>query len=264
MKRLLIVALLSLGSWSVAAHGEVWLENLTWTELRDAVGQGSTTVIIPIGGVEQSGPHLALGKHNARVNFLADKIATQLGHTLVAPVVAYVPEGNVDPPTAHMKFPGTLTLTDETFIQMLVQTGNSLKHAGFTHVVFIGDHGGYQKDLTVAAARLNVAWGGKAHALGALGYYAIAQSQYVSALEAAGFSQNEIGTHAALADTSLELVAAPAMVRADKLKDPASAKPENGVYGGNPSRSTAALGQKGIDLIVAGTVAEIEKFRGGS
>ena len=263
MKTLGFVALLMLWLGAMPARAEVWLENLTWTELRDAVGQGSTTVIIPIGGVEQSGPHLALGKHNARVRFLADKIATQLGHTLVAPVVAYVPEGNIEPPTAHMKFPGTLTITDDTFIQMLMQTANSLKHAGFTHVVLIGDHGSYQKDLTIAASKLNAAWGGKAKAFAALGYYAIAQSQYVAALEAQGFNQNEIGTHAALADTSLELAAAPSMVRADRLKDPASAKPENGVYGGNPSRSSAALGQKGIDLIVAGTVAEINTFRGG-
>ncbi len=257
------MAATSLFIWAVPARAEVWLENLTWTELRDAVGQGSTTVIIPIGGVEQSGPHLALGKHNARVKFLAEKIATQLGHTIVAPVVAYVPEGAIDPPTQHMKFPGTLTLTDDTFIQMLVQTGNSLKHAGFTHVVLIGDHGGYQRDLTAAADRLNKSWGGKAKALAALGYYAIAGSQYVSALEAAGMASNEIGTHAALADTSLELAAVPSMVRVDKMKDAASAKPENGVYGGNPSRSSAALGQKGLDLIVAGTVAEIDTFRGG-
>jgi creatinine amidohydrolase len=258
MKKYLAALLFILSATS--ANADVFLENLTWTELRDKITQGSTTIIIPVGGTEQSGPHLALGKHNARVKFIAEKIATELGNTIVAPVIAYVPEGNIDPPTGHMKFAGTISLTDATFIQMLEQTGRSLKHAGFKNIVIIGDHGGYQKDLQIAADHLNKEWAGKAHALADLQYYQIAQNAYVDSLAAAGMKDNEIGTHAALADTSLELAAAPEMVRIDQLANPASALPENGVYGGNPKHSTAALGQKGIDLIVAGTVSAIRSF----
>ena len=260
MKIQFAVVLLSATFFSAPAQAEVWLENPTWTELRDAIGQGSTTAIIPVGGVEQSGPHLALGKHDARVKVLAEQIATKLGHVIVAPVIATVPEGNIDPPTEHMRFPGTLTISDDTFIQLLVQTASSLRHAGFTHVVLMGDHGGYQRDLAAAAAKLNKAWAGKGHALAALDYYTISQREYVSALAAAGVAQNEIGSHAGLADTALELATAPAMVRVDKLQDPQSASPANGVYGGNPARASAALGKKGVDLIVAGTVTEIQKF----
>ncbi len=244
------------------ARAEIWLENLTWTELRANVMQGDTTVIIPVGGVEQSGPHLALGKHNARVRVLVEKIAMAVGHTLVAPVVAYVPEGSIEPPSGHMKFPGTLSLSDQTFIQMLEQTGRSLRHAGFSTIVILGEHGGYQKDLSIAADALNKEWAGKAKAFAARQYYDIAQNEYVDALKAAGVEENEIGSHAALADTSLELATAPEMVRQNLLADPAAAKSENGVYGGNPKRSSAALGQKGIDLIVAGTVTAIRNFLG--
>ena len=245
-------------------RAEVWLENLTWTELRDAVAAGSTTVIIPIGGTEQSGPHLALGKHNARVEFLAEKIAVEAGQTLVAPVIAYVPEGQIDPPTEHMKFPGTISITDATFMQMLAQAGRSLRHAGFKNIIFICDHGGYQKDLTAAAAALNKEWAGQGEALALTEYYALAQASFDETLRAKGFKDDEIGTHAALADTSLELATAPQLVRQGKLADPASAKPENGVYGGSPARASAALGQAGVDLIIAGAVREIRKFRGGN
>ncbi len=69
-------------------HAETLLENMTWTELRDAVSAGSTTVIVPVGGTEESGPHMALGKHNARVKVLAQMIAEKLGNTIVAPVIA--------------------------------------------------------------------------------------------------------------------------------------------------------------------------------
>ena len=72
-------------------------------------------VIIPIGGTEQNGPHMAIGKHNVRVKLLAGKIAAALGNALVAPVLPYVPEGRVDPPTAHMRFPGTITVPEDAF-----------------------------------------------------------------------------------------------------------------------------------------------------
>ena len=49
---------------SVPQPASVFLEELTWTEVRDAIAGGKTTVIIPTGGTEQNGPHLALGKHN--------------------------------------------------------------------------------------------------------------------------------------------------------------------------------------------------------
>ncbi|TGR94930.1 creatininase family protein, partial [Mesorhizobium sp. M2E.F.Ca.ET.209.01.1.1] len=101
------------------AEASVFLEDLTWTELRDVIAAGTTTIIIPIGGTEQSGPAMALGKHNVRVKFLAAKIAEKLGNALVAPVISYVPEGNIDPPSSHMRFPGTITISDRTFEQLL-------------------------------------------------------------------------------------------------------------------------------------------------
>ena len=134
-----------------SAQATVFIEDKTWTELRDEVKSGATTVIIPIGGTEQNGPAMALGKHNFRVKFLAEKIATKLGNTMVAPTIAYVPEGNIDPPEAHMKFPGTISISDKTFEDMLNSAARSFKHAGFKTIVLIGDHGSYQNDLTIVA-----------------------------------------------------------------------------------------------------------------
>src|SRR5215470_18155480 len=90
------------------APDTVLLEELTWTELRDLVQSGKTTIIVPIGGTEQNGPHMALGKHNVRVKILAERIARELGNAIVAPVLAYVPEGGLSPATGHMRFPGTI------------------------------------------------------------------------------------------------------------------------------------------------------------
>src|SRR5215468_3278182 len=109
----------------------VFLEELTWTELRDLIAAGKTTIIIPIGGTEQNGPYMALGKHNLRVKALSEKIALALGNALVAPVIAYVPEGTVNPPTAHMRFPGTITVPDETFEKVLEYAARSFRLHGF-------------------------------------------------------------------------------------------------------------------------------------
>jgi len=88
VRQFLAAALLA--SCATLAHsaGSVFLEELTSTELQSQVRAGKTTVLVPIGGTEQNGPHMVLGKHNVRVKALCERIATALGNTLVAPVLA--------------------------------------------------------------------------------------------------------------------------------------------------------------------------------
>jgi len=237
----------------------MWLEDLTWTELRDRIKGGATTIIVPVGGTEQNGPHMTLGKHNARVRFLAERIATELGNALVAPVVAYVPEGGVDPPVAHMRFPGTITVPSSTFEATLESAGRSFRLHGFRDIVLLGDHGGYQKDLRVVADRLNREWRGtgiRAHAI--LEYARAAEVDYAHALRERGYGDDEIGVHAGLADTSLALAVNPGLVRMDQLRTGAKPAPATGVNG-DPRRASAELGRVGVDLIVAETVAAIRK-----
>src|SRR3989441_9829512 len=119
----------------------VFLEELTWPELRTLVQAGKTTMILPIGGTEQNGPHMALGKHNVRVKMLSERIARTLGHALVAPVLAYVPEGRLSPPTGHMRFPGTITTPDDVFQNVLESAARSFRLHGLREIVLLCDHG---------------------------------------------------------------------------------------------------------------------------
>jgi creatinine amidohydrolase len=261
---LLAFCALALGAPTAgAAVRSVYLEELTWTELRDALAAGTTTIILPVGGTEQSGPHMALGKHNVRARILAGRIATQLGDTLVAPVLSYVPEGNISPPSEHMRFPGTISVPVTAFKGILEGAARSFKQAGFTQIVLIGDHGGYQEQLKEVAAELNRIWAGSAaHAHFIAAYYRATEGAYVQALKARGLSEAEIGAHAGVADTSLMLAIDPALVRSERLGDkaPAGAGVSMGVQG-DPRQSTASLGQIGIDMIVNDTVAAIRKAR---
>ena len=82
----------------------VHIADMTWVEVRAALEQGYTTVIVPSGGIEQNGPHMIVGKHDYIVKHAAERIAGELGKTLVAPVISYVPEGAYDPPTGTCSF----------------------------------------------------------------------------------------------------------------------------------------------------------------
>ena len=242
-----------------AAPPSVQLEELTWTEVRAAIQSGTTTIIVPAGGTEQSGPHIALGKHNVRARVLAGRIAAALGDTLVAPVLAYVPEGAISPPSGHMRFPGTISIPDAVFKNTLEAAGRSLRQAGFTHIVLVGDHGGYQSTLKQAAADLNKEWAGsgvRAHYIP--DYYRAVDVAYVRALRAKGPERRpdrqpcRHGRH--VADLAID----PSLVRSNHLSgDHGPAEGTNG----DPGPSSAALGQLGVDLVVSQTVAAIRKAR---
>jgi creatinine amidohydrolase/Fe(II)-dependent formamide hydrolase-like protein len=259
-RTLLCIVLLSGATVASAQPPDtVFLEDLTWTELKDQVHTGRTTIIVPIGGTEQNGPAMALGKHNVRARALASMIAQALGNALVAPVIAYVPEGGLNPPTAHMRFPGTITIPDDAFEKTLEYAARSFKLHGFRDIVFLGDHGGYQKDLVAVAQRLNREWAAttvRAHAVEE--YYRASETSYAQALKSRGYRDSEIGTHAGLADTSLMLALDPRLVRADRLASDAGLDRAHGVYG-DPRRASAGLGQLGIDAIVTQTVEAIKK-----
>src|SRR3954462_10425889 len=134
------------------------IEAMTSVELGDRIAHGSTTLLVPIGGTEQNGAHMVLGKHNVRAHVLADRIAEALGNAVVAPTIAYVPEGSIHPPAAHMKYTGTISIPDAVFEGLLEATARSFKQHGFRDVVFLGDHGGYQSDLAQVADKLNREW----------------------------------------------------------------------------------------------------------
>jgi len=257
-----LVALLLLHVTAGAAPSGVLLDELTWTELRDAQRAGKTTIIIPVGGTEQSGPQMALGKHNVRVQILAARIAATLGNALVAPVVSYVPEGNITPPSGHMRFPGTISIPDAAFQAVIDGAARSFRQGGFTDIVLIGDHGGYQGQLKAVAQRLNRDWAGtrvRAHFIDE--YYQITQTAYVQALHAKGLSDAQIGLHAGAADTSLMLATDASRVRPDQYASAAQGAPGNGVNG-DPRPSSATLGEAGVELIVSHTVAAIRKATG--
>lgn len=155
----------------ISVPDTVWIEEMTWMDVRDALKAGKTTAIVPTGGVEPNGPWLATGKHNYVLQANCDAIARKLGNALCAPIVKFVPEGNIEPKSGHMVSPGTISMREETFRALLTDIAESLQAHGFKNIVFIGDSGGNQGGQQAVAAALTAKWAGKALALHIPEYY---------------------------------------------------------------------------------------------
>lgn len=145
----------------IAGSNTLFTEEMTWMEVRDAIADGMTTVIVGTGGLEQNGPYVATGKHNFVLEATTRAIARELGNALVAPIVKFVPEGRIDPPSGHMQYPGTVSVRQETFEALLTDIVASLAQHGFTDVVLIGDSGGNGRGMQNVADRLNEDWAGR-------------------------------------------------------------------------------------------------------
>ena len=258
--RLAAAALCLAAAAQAAAPDTVFLEDLTWTEVRDALKAGKTTIILATGGTEQNGPHMALGKHNVVVRHTAERIARRLGNALVAPVMAYVPEGRLDPPEGHMAFPGSITLPPEHFAKVVEYAARSFKANGFTDIVFIGDSGPNQEPMAAVAKQLNHEWAATAVRVHFIpDYYTAGASpkgEFKRWLQAQGETAADIGTHAGIADTSQLMAVAPGLIREDKLA-PGGDRKVTGVSG-NPARASAAYGRKGLEMKVDAAVAQIK------
>lgn len=138
----------------------VWLDQMTWMDVRDAMATGKKTIIIPTGGIEPNGPWVVLGKHNYILRTMCDVIARKLGDALCAPIVDFVNEGDINTMSGHLDTPGTISVSDATYEALISDIASSLKAGGFEHIIFFSDNGGSnQSGQGKVADKLNKEWG---------------------------------------------------------------------------------------------------------
>src|SRR5262245_42077132 len=159
---------------------------------------------------------MVLGKHNFIMRYTAEQIARRLGNALVAPLLAYVPEGELAPPTGHMRFPGTITLPEPAFRQVTEYAARSFKQHGFKDIVLLGDSGDNQRGLRAVASRLNKEWAsGDVRVHFVADYYS--GNGFYAWLQRQGETPGTIGKHAGIMDTSELMAIDPKFIRMDKL-----------------------------------------------
>lgn len=234
------------------------MAQMTWIDVRQAIAQGAVTVIVPTGGIEANGPQMSLDKHNHIVTYAANRIAERVGRTLVAPVVSFVPEGKFDPPDGNMRYPGTIGVSDRVFEALLEDIAQSLKLAGFRNIVFIGDHGLSQNPQRNVALRLTSQWrqaGVRVFHIAA--YYD--DSQQTLMLKKRGETDDTIGSHAGLVDTSELSFTHPGSTYPERLKDLKEPLATLGASG-NPSKANVGLGEQLINIRIDAAVKEISRL----
>ncbi len=235
----------------------VMLEDLTWVDVSEALLKGTDTIIIPTGGTEQNGPYIPLGKHNVIVRETSSEIAKRIGNALVAPVMAYVPEGPVEPKAGHMAFSGTISLSEAAFESVIEATARSMRAHGFKQIFILGDSGDSQAAQKRIAEKLDAEWKTEGARVAQVDQYYYANKQK-EALLAKGFTEAQIGKHAGMRETSELLYLAPDMVRITPVELP------NGMLKGSDGDMgavSAELGKELIALKVDAGARQIEALR---
>jgi len=259
---MLVISLTAFAQISFAQSSSVWIDDHTWPEVRDAIAAGKRTAIIYTGSSEQNGPHMVIGKHNFIAHALAQRIAEELGDALVYPTLPYAVAGNPISRTGHMRFPGTVTLPPEVFFGVVKGVAQSALTAGFKVVVLMGEDGGGQDELALAAKELDAQArpdGARVLFIGDL--YAKSRVQMRDILAKRGLPTSE--DHAGIPDTSslLYLQAEPGQwVHPEKIE---LADAKTGVQG-HPQFATAELGKVYLDLKVDLAVKQIRSLLASS
>ncbi|HEV3029449.1 MAG TPA: creatininase family protein [Planctomycetota bacterium] len=244
----------------IAAADSLRIDEMTWMEVRDALKAGKNTVLVAAGGIEQNGPYVVTGKHNVVLRATTRAIAELLGNALIAPIIGFVPEGDFDPPTDHLKYPGTIGVSEETFRRLLADICNSLRVTGFRHIVLIGDHGPDQDGLEQVAADLATKWAGGRTDVHYIRDYYDEDDGVASWLAGQGVKEVDEGLHDSFMMEAQMMVVDPSSVR---LKERLAAGKFriNGVDL-SPPEKTIEWGRKIVDYRAERTVKAIRQVLG--
>lgn len=241
---------------SMAQARPVFIEELTWPEVRDAIAKGTDTAIYYAGSTEQNGPHMAIGKHNFIAREVAGRVAQKLGKALVYPILPFAPTGDPQQKTGHMRYPGSVSVSEATYIAVARDVALSARAAGFRNVLIMADHGDGQSALAQLARSLNDQW----QPAGTRVLFIGDVYERYGQLEAEWLARRGLkaGGHAGLADTA-------SLMAVDKqrqwIRRPALTQARSASeVEGDPSGASARLGQQLIELKVDTALRQIREL----
>jgi creatinine amidohydrolase len=239
-----------------AGAQSVFIEDMTWPEVRDALAAGKTTAIIYAGGIEQNGPHMAMAKHNLIARHVAGQVAAKLGNALVYPVVPFSPAGDVVAKTGHMRFPGTVSLSPDVFMGVMRQVASSALAAGFKQVYLMADHGQGIAEIRVTAETLDTEWRPKGARVRYIDAQAAPTQKMNAYMKEKGIAP---GGHAGIAETAQVMsIDEKRQIRRDKYAvSAAGPEPAAGVLV-DPTPATADMGRMFLEMKVASAVEQIQ------
>ncbi len=180
--------------------------DMTWPEVNEAVAQGRV-VLIPIGAIEQHGPHLPIDTDNLFATHLCDETARRAPTLAMSvPIIHY---GYND---HNMDFPGTISIKMQHFIDYCADVGASLAHQGFRRILYVNAHGSNAPLCDLIARKLTI----ETDALvGAINHWQLIGDVFAEVLEGGPYAAD----HACEWETSEYLYLAPERVYRDRIVD---------------------------------------------
>jgi creatinine amidohydrolase len=197
---------------------KVLLEEMSWVEIQEAIDEGKNAAIVVSGATEQHGPHLPTGTDTILGYEIAKRAAKRLGSVLVAPVIRPCLSEH------HLGFPGSFTLSWETYRDVLEDYCDSLSRCGFKDILLISSHGGNSAVMTAVTPEIAKKLYGRIN-IHLIDYLALAAAAASELLRENGISKAKAGVHAGYSETSLMLITEPHLVKmesAEKGLDDAS------------------------------------------
>ena len=121
---------------------------LTWTEIQALPDRENTVIIQPVGAIEQHGPHLPIIVDSAIGMGVLGKALEKLEAQIPAYALPCLYYGKSN---EHWHFPGTITLSAQTLLAVLMEVADSLYRSGFRKLILMNSHGGQPQVMEIAA-----------------------------------------------------------------------------------------------------------------
>ena len=195
----------------------VRIEEMTWPELEARTKAGTPVVILPVGSLEQHGPHMALSVDRVLPQAVAERVAERIG-ALVAPPIPY---GFKSQPKSGggNHFPGCASLDGDTLVRVVRDVVCDFARHGLTRIALFNGHmenGWFLTEAADLALRQMAAEGIEGGRIVKLGYWDFIDKATEAVLFPDGLLSWEL-EHAAVMETSCMLHIAPDMVREDLI-----------------------------------------------
>jgi creatinine amidohydrolase len=232
----------------------VHLDRLTWVDVKEEIQNGRDTVVVPLGSTEQHGRHMPLGTDAVLGDEFGWGLAERLG-AFLAPTVRFGCSGH------HLTFPGTISVSEDTFQDLVIDVVASLSGHGFRRIVLLPTHGGNFEPLAEAVKKIEPVQGVRVLAFTDLN--GLVRAAFESSGKS-GVEPAQSGAHSGEWETSLMLFLRAEQVKMEhaakgfvgelseimsKVFDGIQSLDKNGVLG-DPRPATAEAGKKYFEEMV--------------